>query len=161
MVSWTWSEKSEGFKCPPGKNFYSEVPTHILNAVISVMNKRWRGGKVKKLKNGPICSHWLKKVIRIFEGWNENFQVIILGLRSHEGNISVEMLSNEFFLKHALRSSAPLRSPRQLDYNEYIDHKLSVGGWDGERVLAIRVRVPRIRKWSREHLILKLWLPQG
>ena len=42
-----------------------------------------------------------KKVIRIFEGWNENFQEI-LGLKSHEGNISVEMCSYEFLWKHAL-----------------------------------------------------------
>jgi len=39
--------------------------------------------------------------LRIFEKLNENFQGI-LGLRSQEGNISVEMCSHDFFLKHAL-----------------------------------------------------------
>jgi len=37
---------------------------------------------------------FLKDETEIFHG--------ILGTKSHEGNISVEMCSDEFFLKHAL-----------------------------------------------------------
>ena len=59
----------------------------------------------KSRKNTTICGRWLKKVIRIFEGWNLNFQGIF-GLKYQEGNISFEMCSHEFFLKHALLSSS-------------------------------------------------------
>ncbi len=40
-------------------------------------------------------SEFLRDEMKIFHG--------ILGIKSHEGNISVEMCSDEFFLKHALQ----------------------------------------------------------
>ena len=65
-------------------------------AVFAVMNKWLRGGKVeKKLKNSVIWCWWLKQ--RDF-----GRKKAISGLKSQEGNISVEMCSHEFFLKHAL-----------------------------------------------------------
>jgi len=60
-----------------------------------------RGFDEEQVAKYDDLSSMKKKVIRICERWHENFQGS-LSQRSHEGKISVEMCSHEFFLKRAL-----------------------------------------------------------
>ena len=74
-----------------------------------------------------------KKVIRIFEGRNGNFQRI-LGLKSDEGNISVEMCSRQGFCDGTRRRGVPPPSggSRILCLGKLTERVSLFGGLKGE-----------------------------
>ena len=52
-------------------------------------------------------------------------------------------------------------APGELAYNVYTDRTLSLGRWDGEgKGLETHPHLPRLRKWSRWHLLIPIGMSQ-